>query len=160
MNYNIVKKTKINNCIICGTPFEYYPSMTEGKYCSRECYHKVCIKNLGNRFTGRRHTKESMRKTIEGQSREKNYAWKGKKAKYHTIHTWVVRKKGLPEFCVKCGVKRKKLGRAWNLEWANIDHKYSRDLNDYIALCIPHHKEHDLKLRGKHPHQNEQKNQR
>ena len=147
-NLNILSdKLTTRECVVCGDYIMQYKSENPRKYCSRECYNKVCIKNLGNRFTGLKHKAKSIQKIKDAQSGIKNYAWKGDDAGYQSIHKWVRRFKGLPKACSKCGLKRERQGRAWNVEWANIDHKYRRNLNDYIALCIPHHKEHDIELK-------------
>lgn len=66
--------------------------------------------------------------------------WKGEKANYRSIHAWVVRWKGKPETCEKCGKSGLK-GRY--IQWANIDHKYRRVLEDYVRLCTKCHFEYD-----------------
>jgi len=79
---------------------------------------------------------------------DKNYLWKGDKANYFAKHNWVKRWKGNPSECEICGLKGEKVGRRWNLEWANVDHKYLRDLNDFISLCISCHKKYDYMVRN------------
>lgn len=66
-----------------------------------------------------------------------NVRWKGEKAKYVAIHMWIKRVKGVPKKCVHCGA----IGRM--LHWANIDHLYRRNLNDFISLCVPCHRKMD-----------------
>lgn len=66
-------------------------------------------------------------------------AWKGEKASYSSIHKWVSRNKGKPLICVDCGSKER-------IEWSNKDHKYLRDLNDYIGRCRPCHRIYDKTL--------------
>lgn len=56
---------------------------------------------------------------------------------YGAIHNWVRLWKGRPLQCEKCG-KIKTTPKP--IQWANIDHKYKRVLNDYIALCASCHK--------------------
>jgi len=70
---------------------------------------------------------------------ELNPMWKGDKVGYNAIHTWVRRKKGSPKKCATC---RKTKGK---IHWANINHKYHRNLDDYISLCVSCHKKYDLK---------------
>lgn len=64
-------------------------------------------------------------------------------SRYATIHQWVVRWRGRPAKCEHCGkdglTERK-------IHWANIDHKYRRNLNDYIRLCAKCHKNYDKTL--------------
>lgn len=67
---------------------------------------------------------------------EKSYQWKGKDACYRQIHKWVQNWKGKPNHCEKCG---KTYDKPRSIQWANIDHKYRRVLDDYIALCCKCH---------------------
>lgn len=71
-----------------------------------------------------------------------NYGWKGEEASYTAVHKWVNLKKKKPSNCEKCG----KAGNRYQIQWSNIDHKYSRNLNDYNALCVSCHKKHDSEL--------------
>lgn len=70
---------------------------------------------------------------------DNHWFWKGDKAKYGTIHDWVYYHKGKPTKCDHCGKK----GTTRTIHWANVDHKYRRDLSDWISLCISCHREHD-----------------
>jgi len=70
----------------------------------------------------------------------KHYSWKGRKAGYGSIHDWVRRWKGKPLICEHCG-KLKTSPKS--IQWSNIDHKYKRNLNDYISLCVKCHEEYD-----------------
>lgn len=63
-----------------------------------------------------------------------NPCWKGDKAKVAAMHDWIKRKKGKPNLCEVCGTTKAK-----KFEWANIDHKYKRLLEDYIRMCTKCH---------------------
>lgn len=77
-------------------------------------------------------------------SGDKNGNWKGEKASYGSIHDWVSRHLGNPDTCEHCG----KSGlTGCKIQWANIDHFYRRDFNDWIRLCVPCHRKYD-KSRG------------
>jgi len=52
---------------------------------------------------------------------------------------WIVREKGRPKKCEPCGTTKKR-----KYEWANVDHKYRRDLNDYIRMCTSCHRKYDI----------------
>lgn len=67
---------------------------------------------------------------------EKNFNWKGDKASYSAIHHWVIRKLGKPKKCSICNKTNK-------LHWANIDHKYLRNLKNWVTLCAKCHKKFD-----------------
>ena len=64
--------------------------------------------------------------------------WKADNVSYSALHMWVVRNRGRPQHCEHCGTTEKKM-----YHWANIDHCYRRNLNDYIRLCCSCHKRHD-----------------
>ena len=72
--------------------------------------------------------------------------WKGNKVKHAALHTWVNRWKTKPKICSDCGLEKR-------LTWANIDHKYRRNLNDYIPLCYKCHQSFD-KLNNNYPIKN------
>lgn len=75
-------------------------------------------------------------------SNPKNHPYyKGKKASYRAIHMYIIRKLGRASKCSKC---TKETGR---IHWSNIDHKYSRDLKDWVQLCSGCHGKNDRKLR-------------
>lgn len=75
---------------------------------------------------------------------ERSACWKGDDVGYSGVHYWVRKYKGEPTRCSKCDIRGNLLGRRWSIEWANKDHKYQRNLQDYIPLCIPCHKQYDI----------------
>jgi hypothetical protein len=54
-----------------------------------------------------------------------------------------VLRKGKPSKCEHCEREDKK-----KYEWANIDHKYARKIEDYIRLCTSCHRLYDIKYNG------------
>lgn len=79
-------------------------------------------------------------KQLKGLSRgEHRYNWKGDEASYDSIHSWVERYRGKPQFCEHC--KRDDLRLKY--EWANVDHRYRRNLEDWIRLCVRCHRWYD-----------------
>jgi len=91
------------------------------------------------------HTPWNKGKKLPERSGENSPTWKGEKAGYIPKHSWVYRHKGKPNVCQGCGVtcQEKKL------EWANIDHKYRRNLDDYISFCRVCHRARDKKFNSK-----------
>lgn len=75
------------------------------------------------------------------QANENNGMWKGDDASYVAIHMWVRRHKGVPSKCEHCA---KKSNQPRVIQWANIDHKYKRDLDEWISLCVSCHKKYDI----------------
>ena len=73
---------------------------------------------------------------------EKNYQWKGDKVSYRALHKWVIKNLGKAQKCKHCG---KEKTTAKSIQWANKDHKYKRNLTNWIALCASCHKKYDIK---------------
>jgi len=110
--------------------------------------------NIGKANKGKKRTKEmkkmmsEIQKGIKNLGRfknghlgivgEKHYLWKGKFAGYIALHTWVSRWKGKISKCEICGTKSAK-----KFEWANIDHTYKRNLDDYMRMCTSCHRNYD-----------------
>ena len=69
--------------------------------------------------------------------------WKGDKVSYPALHTWITKYKGSPQRCEICGTNEPR-----RYEWANKDHKYQRNLDDFIRLCAKCHRKYD-KLNNK-----------
>ena len=76
---------------------------------------------------------EEMRERLTGA---KNPQWKGGEVSYREVHKWVSNWKMMRAACEACGLVRK-------LDWANVDRKYQRVLDDYIALCRSCHVKYD-----------------
>lgn len=73
---------------------------------------------------------------------EKHYLWKGSKASYTSIHSWVRRHLGTPDKCEHC---LKIIQNKKGINWANKSHEYKRELTDWIRLCVPCHRKYDKK---------------
>ena len=71
-------------------------------------------------------------------SEEKSPHWKGDRVGKNAVHDWVRKWKGRPNKCENCGTTKAK-----KFEWANIDHKYRRILQDYVRMCSKCHRNHD-----------------
>lgn len=97
---------------------------------------------FGKWMIGKKLSLETRRKIGEAHKAEKHWNWKGGKAKYGAIHMWINRQLGKPDKCEHCSKKGLK-GRA--IHWANINHKYRRNLNDWIRLCMKCHIAYDKK---------------
>lgn len=70
-------------------------------------------------------------------SGSQHHKWRGDNVGYRALHSWVLRHKGVAEFCCKCGASK-------DVQWSNKSGDYRRDLNDFWALCRPCHKKYDL----------------
>lgn len=146
-------------CLTCGkTFFKPYTLCKErwklAQYCSRKCagFKKGLIPwNKGTKGVmkawnkGKKMRPETRAKILPLLAKYTKPGpthpnWKGENAKYAAIHMWVNKYKKKPKYCTKCG----KAGNSHQIHWSNIDHKYQRNLDDYIALCTSCHKKHDL----------------
>jgi hypothetical protein len=67
---------------------------------------------------------------------EKSHLWKGNNIGYQGIHGWIRHLKGEAKKCSICGMEKNDIH---NIHWANISHKYLRDENDWIQLCVSCH---------------------
>ena len=57
---------------------------------------------------------------------------------------WLRRNKPKPNKCQICN----KFGNSRQIQWANINGKYRRIFDDYIALCVKCHVNFDANKRG------------
>jgi hypothetical protein len=96
-------------------------SPMKGKHMSNEHKRKLGLAHIGN----------------------KNPLWKGNNVGYSAIHRWVRWHKGNAIKCSWCGFES---SNHYMIDWANIDHRYKRDLNDYISLCRKCHRLHDMDI--------------
>ncbi len=115
------KATKPNRtCRVCKKRFYRYPSQEKhrgfGKFCSKPCKGVWMAKHW---------------------SGEGSPSWKGQSVSYSPLHHWVRKNKGRAQehLCAFC----KKPAQ----EWANKDHLYTRDLDQFVAMCIKCHRNHD-----------------
>ena len=111
-------------------------------------YNEICLERANKYYSEHReHVIKNVKKYHKehyihlGQPlNENHHQWKGEKASYGAKHSWIYRNRGKPNICEVCGDKTKKF-----YDWANIDHKYKRNLNDYIRMCRSCHRKHDYK---------------
>lgn len=129
-HYPHLQRARIGNCRICGKEYRAVGDHKNRKqiYCSRACFEKGWAK-----FSRPNITPSNF---LFG---EKNKAWKGDFASYSAMHKWVARQKGKPSKCEHCGTIR-----ARRFEWANRDHSYRREPDDYIRLCVKCHRRWDI----------------
>ena len=130
-------------CENCGVKFKvwkYNLLKGFGKYCSKGCSNKAKPRGF-KKGHGSYWTKESRIKFSEKMGDEKHPKWKGEKAGKGAKHAWIKRNKGEPKECEHCGSRSKKK----TYDWANIDHKYRRVLEEYLRLCRSCHRKYDIK---------------
>ena len=99
--------------------------------------------NLSELMKGKKHalgkhwkmSDEHKRKISESNKGDKHWNWKANNAGKISIHIWLVTYFGNPPFCEVCGKIGEKIKKDWNIDWANKDHSYKRDINEYAGLC-------------------------
>lgn len=137
------------------------PTWNKGKKCPQmskallKSYQSGCIRGFqkGHKFLGdlskpnhfqkgHKVSQEQIDRFRQISTGENNYGWKGNNVGYRALHSYIRRHKGKPEICEHCKItyKEKKIC------WANKDHKYKRDLNNWISLCYKCHGKYDKKL--------------
>lgn len=105
-------------------------------------YPKTHRTNISNSLKGKHCSpRTEFKKGMKQKYGKENPAWKGENITYSGIHAWIKRCKGQPTICEKCGKTGLKGKKA---HWANIDHKYSRVLDDYIRMCVSCHQLYDF----------------
>jgi hypothetical protein len=62
---------------------------------------------------------------------------------YVAVHMWVAYHFGKPQHCENCLTTAKRM-----YHWANISGTYRRERSDWLRLCVPCHKKHDIKALG------------
>src|SRR3990167_8397377 len=128
------------NCLTCNKEFIFYPSRKQ-KYCFLSCK-PIWNKGKPLGFIPKIAFKKGAQGFWLGKKRlnmrgDKHPLWKGDKVGIRALHLRVERAKGKPNKCEFCGTIK------GEFEWANKSHKYLRDLNDWLRLCIPCHRKYD-----------------
>ncbi len=86
---------------------------------------------------------------IGHQKLEKSPFWKGENVGYSAVHKSLKRNFGNPSECSSCKKKGERIGKLWNIEWANVSGRYLRDKSDYIALCRKCHYKQEQGVKNK-----------
>lgn len=153
------KPKTLVHCLECKKEFQTYPYMIRegnGKYCSRGCYNKNNKTKIqpGQRLsiktefksgeTPWNKDKTGYTTSLRGRLRpeltgKKSRQWKGDYVGYFGLHAWVNDCKGAPKKCDACG-KDDPLAK---YHWANLSHKYLRDISDWKRMCVSCHWKYD-----------------
>lgn len=148
---NRVLSYVVINCIVCGNKIAKRKNQSradyaKAKYCSAECNYTKKTWNKGlTKEDPRVLSYISKNKTMfkKGDNvGQKNFQWKGNEASYNAKHMWIYRQYGKADKCIICGLIE-------NIQWANISNNYTRDINDWVQLCIQHHRYFDLYKKDK-----------
>lgn len=130
------------NCLVCGKLVKQWPCRKRFT-CSRECSGKY-----GNRFKKGQSSYNKGKKgfipwnkgiKVESITGEKNGFWKGNNVGYQGLHEWISKKLGTPMKCSYCKSTEKS-----RYNWASINHSYTRNLNEWIRLCVKCHRQYDM----------------
>ncbi len=130
-------------CKTCSKSFSAPPSKKR-LFCSIDCSKKAMrtiteyrskwytnlIKGLAKRDNS------NLVRLLRQEKGNQNRNWKGKHAKYNAIHAWVNSNFQRSNMCVMCKENKP-------TQWANIDHQYSRDRQNWMELCPNCHASYD-----------------
>ena len=88
--------------------------------------------------------KEKIIASNQARGGERHYLWQGDDVSNDALHIWIGRRKKKTGVCSHCGNRPKvHRNRKYGTEWANVSGEYRRDLDDFIELCTPCHREFD-----------------
>lgn len=123
-------------------------SPRKGKKHSEESKLKMSVAKRGKKVTQKTRKKMSDTRKRLGikppiQTGKNNWNWKGNKVSYRGLHHWIESKLNQLHYCEHC--KKSDLPHR-HYQWANIDHKYKRNLKDWIRLCAKCHTNYDEKM--------------
>jgi len=131
-----------NECKQCNVLFIPKKS-TKGIFCSLDCYHKSMVGKVGNVVHRKSFIAWNKGQKVPQQSGTNHFAWKGENVSYRNLHRWVERNLGRPLRCDSCGLSGKVKGFKRYYDWANISHKYFRELTDWKRMCKKCHRAYD-----------------
>lgn len=119
---------------------------------SKETKRKISESHIGikNHNFGKHPSAETRQKLIMARKKkigDKSPNWKGDAVGYYGLHVWIYKRLGSPIDCKHCGKIGEKINGQWNIDWANKDHKYKRDTEDWIGLCSACHMKYDSEKR-------------
>lgn len=119
-----------------GQGIEGKNSMPKGIYIRTEEHRSKMSKAQKKRASEGRNNLKEVERVFYG---DENLAWKGNNVGNGALHSWVSRSKGKAKKCSHCG----KEGSGKEMHWANKDHSYRRNLDDFIELCSSCHQKYD-----------------
>jgi hypothetical protein len=98
--------------------------------------------SISQRMKGRQNAL-GHKQTDEHKQKNGEARLRGDDISYGHLHEWVNKVKKKTGKCTFCGVKPPSKFR-YGTHWANIDHTYKRDLDDFIELCPACHRAYDV----------------
>ena len=99
-------------------------------YCSRKCSNRATMNGLKLRGIKK-----------PERTAELHPNWKGDNITYGTLHQWVRCRLNKPKRCPDCKLIR-------DMELANLDHKYTRDIRTWQYKCVSCHRKYDYAKKG------------
>jgi hypothetical protein len=88
-----------------------------------------------------KHSEKTKKKISLSNTGKKSSQWKGNKAKYQAIHSWIRRHYGKANKCECVDCNNKSNQYQWALK---PGYKYKRDINVFMMLCRSCHKKMDI----------------
>lgn len=145
-------------CQVCAKGYPVYAYRAKlSKHCSRSCHNKVAGRIGGKASIGVSRNKGATHPYLSEYNRthikkgEQHPCWKGNTIGYFGLHSWVRNVLGRPKKCQHCGSGE-------NVQWANRDKKYLRNIADWLSLCGKCHYRYDRLILRHLPFPFERKN--
>ena len=79
----------------------------------------------------------------KSRSGKSHWGWKGDKVGYQGLHDWIYKIGGKADHCDNCGNTEKPKGKKRWFEWSCKNNIYTRNIEDWLQLCVRCHREHD-----------------
>lgn len=121
---------------------------------NKKYYVENCQKESERKRKYYKNNKTTIRERVNEKNRNNDWQWYKKREeefkkkygiRYDSLHKFIKRRKQKSDVCFICNEKKK-------LELASIDHKYTKNLKDWLYLCIECHNLFDRlrrKINGK-----------
>lgn len=115
-----------------------------GRKLSDETKEKIRKSRIGKSsgMKGKKLSAKARLEISERMSGSNHYRWTGENGTYRAKHKYISRIKGEPNKCEFCGTTKAK-----RFEWACLDHKYTRNPDKYVRLCVSCHRKFDNSLK-------------
>ncbi len=130
----MISEKKIFKCSKCGKEYKNKASLGQHlRYHNPEERKKASERQIGKKNSNfGNHTSKNKGKN--------NPNWKGEKAKFIAIHTYISKRKEKPNKCENCNKGNRRIELSFNHDLGN----HTRNPNDYEYLCSKCHKQRDI----------------
>lgn len=154
--YAEYKKSSPENTVtricVCGKSFNAFASKAKfgrAKHCSRKCAgvsrraKRPLCKGCGNKVKLSKNEYCSWQCRAKHFRGENHYRWIKGDVNYKTLHSQIGVLHGRISKCEMCGTENAK-----KYDWASKGHTYTRNIEDWVRVCVSCHRRLDGKVRA------------